>query len=792
MCQITSETPVKRHSEGFSLFQEIFLQLLIWITSPFIFLFSYFHDHIMMKFLNTEYIYNVSWEDPRMDMRVLDIDESDHVLTIASAGDNVLDYLIEGAQVTGVDFNLCQIALIEIKAIAIQELEFEEFFAIFGSSDMDLLRKVYASKLRPFLSARSAEFWDREVKSIKTIMYSGTSGYLAYFLFRILFPLFGLGWIRQAIATNMDLEEFRAKIRASGGVKWLIWLGDNVLIQFGSLMAGVPIRQFNLGLHRHDNVGQIMDKVFLNSDLMHDNYFFAGYILGEYLPHNCPRYLRKEHYQALRNALAEQRLSLFHGSLTDAIKRSETPFTIASLLDHMDWMEDSMISEEITLLMENMDPEKYRIFWRSYSDDVHSAVLLWLNPVRVNDYDDRVCMYWSTWLASHHYKFNSSMARETPLTSPSSSSSLSTLSNGTYKHRVQEDQIHTQYPALLHPDTHTFISSPSLTYPYIDADKKNNYLMRNKLMIYSKENQNPSLIRQLITGLKLVIFPFKHALLAPFSSSEDKHKSTMELFYENQKEEYDSFRESLLVSRPNLMEIIPLFEPLYPTGIRELEEEDKDDDEEEEDYEDSDDARKVWIDIGGGTGRNLEFFTVDMIEKHFKKIVIVDISPSLLSQANKRIERMGLSHIIETLEHDINDEEIKTLLPKEADLVTMSYSCSMIPQNHKALTLSSELLKMGGFLGVCDFFVHGNYDHLMPPITSFFRRLESQFHKLWFKQDHIHLLSSATFEHLMTDDSTDYQMKKVWDERFRGKVPFLSWFLRPFHGVVLIQKQPHE
>ena len=43
-----------------------------------------------MKFLNKTYIYNVSWEDPRIDMRVLDIQEDDHVLTIASAGDNAL------------------------------------------------------------------------------------------------------------------------------------------------------------------------------------------------------------------------------------------------------------------------------------------------------------------------------------------------------------------------------------------------------------------------------------------------------------------------------------------------------------------------------------------------------------------------------------------------------------------------------------------------------------------------------------------------------------------------------
>ncbi len=38
----------------------------------------------------------------------------------------------------------------------------------------------------------------------------------------------------------------------------------------------------------------------------------------------------------------------------------------------------------------------------------------------------------------------------------------------------------------------------------------------------------------------------------------------------------------------------------------------------------------AWVDIGGGTARNLEFFTPETIRKYFKAIYIVDISASLL------------------------------------------------------------------------------------------------------------------------------------------------------------------
>ena len=73
------------------------LTLVILFFSPFIAFSAFMHDKLMFKFLNRTYIYNMSWEDPRMDHRVMKLGNNDHVITIASAGCNVLDYIIEGA-----------------------------------------------------------------------------------------------------------------------------------------------------------------------------------------------------------------------------------------------------------------------------------------------------------------------------------------------------------------------------------------------------------------------------------------------------------------------------------------------------------------------------------------------------------------------------------------------------------------------------------------------------------------------------------------------------------------------
>lgn len=472
-----------------------------------------------------------------MDHRVFKLNDNDHVLTIASAGCNVLDYIIEGARVTAVDFNSCQIALTELKKVAILNLEFEAFFEIFGRSNMKLLQEVYHSKLRPQLSQPSAEFWDTGIYSIKSFMYSGTSGSMSYVLFRILFPLFGLDFIRRELERGSSQEALLKLIgQRSYAIRAVAWLMDNILLRGGCCFAGVPERQMALGLHRPNNLAMVIERVFFSTDLVNDNYFYAGYFLGYYTPNNCPRYLRKENYDAMKKNLSKGKLHLVHGTLLSAIAGASVPFTVASLLDHMDWMTDRQINEELTHLLAKMDRENGKIFWRSFADGVHSASLNWLNPRRVDDSDDRVGMYWTTWIAD----------------------------------------------------------TKNLSVDYVERVDTTQY---------------KGFVTHFLTGLKMVTFPFWKPLVAS-TLKVSGHAKDMESFYKYQKEGYDTFREGLLHARPALLEAFPL-----KRG-----------------------GNMVWIDVGGGTARNLEFFTPETIKKYFKAIYIVDISASLLEIAQQRFE----------------------------------------------------------------------------------------------------------------------------------------------------------
>lgn len=83
---------------------------------------------------------------------------------------------------------------------------------------------------------------------------------------------------------------------------------------------------------------------------------------------------------------------------------------------------------------------------------------------------------------------------------------------------------------------------------------------------------------------------------------------------------------------------------------------------------------------------------------------------------------------------------------------------------------------------MADFFLEGNYDDCLSPLFRKCRSMESNFHRLWFAQDHVHLLGDKQLEMGLGDCDL------MWDKRFRGAVPFLP-FLQPYHGVYMLKKK---
>ena len=113
-------------------------------------------------------------------------------------------------------------------------------------------------------------------------------------------------------------------------------------------------------------------------------------------------------------------------------------------------------------------------------------------------------------------------------------------------------------------------------------------------------------------------------------------------------------------------------------------------------------TRPIWVDIGGGTGWSIEAMQkfVD-VPTFFTGIYLVDLSPSLCEVARKRFARLGWSHV----EIICKDARLFSLKNGQADLITMSYSLSMIPDYYGVVDSIASLLHPAGILGVIDFYV---------------------------------------------------------------------------------------
>lgn len=92
-----------------------------------------YYNDLLQKHLqfNNEYIYAFNWEDPKIDRQLLNINKDDVILTITSAGDNILDYLLESPRrIHAVDLNPNQNHLLELKIAAFTALPQEDVWSL--------------------------------------------------------------------------------------------------------------------------------------------------------------------------------------------------------------------------------------------------------------------------------------------------------------------------------------------------------------------------------------------------------------------------------------------------------------------------------------------------------------------------------------------------------------------------------------------------------------------------------------------------------------------------------------
>jgi S-adenosylmethionine-diacylglycerol 3-amino-3-carboxypropyl transferase len=321
-------------------------------------------------------VYNTCWEDPRLDRVALELEPKDNVLVITSAGCNALDYaLTEPNHVYAVDMNPRQNALLELKLAGIKNLEFEDFFALFGQGRLRGARQVYEQKLRGSLSDWSQTYWDRWLKFFdnkrRPFYFRGTSGTFArmvnVYTDRVIKVRPYLNAILSAtsVEEQRDIYENHLRDRFWSKPMRFAMNRDTTLS-----MVGVPKAQRRQVETQYEGgivqfVQDCVETVFSRLP-MSDNYFWRVYMTGQYTRECCPEYLKPDNFQKLKAGLAD-RVSVHTASVQGFLEQHPGQISRYVLLDHMDWLSDKFfpLLEAEWQAIVNRATSDARVIWRS-------------------------------------------------------------------------------------------------------------------------------------------------------------------------------------------------------------------------------------------------------------------------------------------------------------------------------------------------------------------------------------------------------------------------------------------
>jgi S-adenosylmethionine-diacylgycerolhomoserine-N-methlytransferase len=213
------------------------------------------------------------------------------------------------------------------------------------------------------------------------------------------------------------------------------------------------------------------------------------------------------------------------------------------------------------------------------------------------------------------------------------------------------------------------------------------------------------------------------AALARGMPRDGAHAERLARFYAPQSEQYDAFRERLLHGRRELIE------RLAPA------------------------PGSLVVELGGGTGRNAEFFGDRLVT--LEALEIVDVCAPLLEVARRRAASLPRLRVV--------GADAAAYRPtRPADVVYLSYSLSMMPSWEATCANALAMLRPGGVLGVVDFHV--------PDDGGWLDRV---FWPRWFARDGVRLspaprrwLAAAVPDHTV--------------QLGRGKVPYLAGLAVPY------------
>jgi S-adenosylmethionine-diacylglycerol 3-amino-3-carboxypropyl transferase len=337
-------------------------------------------------------VYTQIWEDPRVDAKALQLDETSRILTISSAGCNVLNYLThEPERILAVDLNTAHMALTRLKKAALRRLPTHEaFFQFFGVGAGRGNVRAYRAHVRPHLDETTRRFWEERPWAglRRPRIHAFADGFYDH---GVLSRFQGFAGLVSRLVQGRRPDEL---LRASSLEEQRQFFDDCVAPFFDHPLVRRLARQpatlysFGIPLSQYRSLSAAADTSIV--DLYRDR--LERLVCGFPLPDNyfawqafgrrydteerraLPPYLRRSNFAQLRYHL--DRVDTRIASLTDALRtQPDSSFDSFVLLDAMDWMEPDAIASLWAELARVGEPGARIIFRTAGPDSVVEPAL---------------------------------------------------------------------------------------------------------------------------------------------------------------------------------------------------------------------------------------------------------------------------------------------------------------------------------------------------------------------------------------------------------------------------------
>jgi len=300
------------------------------------------------KHTNHSYLrYANCWEDADVLLSALNIQATDSVISIASAGDNTFSILSKSPQkVVAVDINEVQLHLTELKKACFLTLSHSEFLAFLGFSKSDKRKEVF-EKIKVQLSKEAIIYWSDNFEQIENgIIHQGKfENYFKLFRTKVIPLIHSKKRVNQLLAIKTNDEQL-----AYYSNKWNTWRWR---LLFSFFFSKTMMAKFGRDKSLFNEVEvNVKDFMFnqaqkeVSTTKCQTNYFL-NYILKGNFGNTLPHYARLENFENIKQNC--HKLELRKGLIEDVLTENERfdKFNLSNIFEYISDSEFSKLSNSL-------------------------------------------------------------------------------------------------------------------------------------------------------------------------------------------------------------------------------------------------------------------------------------------------------------------------------------------------------------------------------------------------------------------------------------------------------------